>query len=167
MPAASVPVSLLLLLIPLAAYAGDLPNPELTPGATDTRVTQENIGSTICVRGYTKRVRPPRYFTDSLKRRQIALYRYEDRNPQDYEEDHLIPLNIGGNPTDERNLWPQPRNSEWGADRKDELEYVLYRQVCAGRLALAQAQEAIARDWIEAYRKFVGTGRSRGGYRDE
>ena len=34
-----------------------LPNARLTPGATDARVTQENVGQTICVAGYTKTVR--------------------------------------------------------------------------------------------------------------
>jgi hypothetical protein len=27
---------------------------------------------------------------------------------QDYHEDHLVPLCVGGHPIDSRNLWPQP-----------------------------------------------------------
>lgn len=52
------------------------PNPRLTPGAVDPRVTQANIRETICVRGYTKAVRPPQQFTHDLKLRQIRLYGY-------------------------------------------------------------------------------------------
>lgn len=38
---------------------GVLPRHDLTPGAIDPRVTQSNIRSTICRRGYTATVRPP------------------------------------------------------------------------------------------------------------
>jgi hypothetical protein len=93
------------------AWAADLPNPVMTPGATNSDVTQANIERTICVRGYTKTIRPPAYYTNRLKKEQLAQYGYADRNPRHYEEDHLIPLEIGGNPTDPRNLWPEPRNS--------------------------------------------------------
>jgi hypothetical protein len=39
------------------------------PGAVDARVTQATIHETICQRGYTARVRPPRKVTDGIKRR--------------------------------------------------------------------------------------------------
>lgn len=74
---------------------------------------------------------------------------------KDYEEDHLIPLSIGGNPSDQDNLWPQPRNSEWNAAKKDELEFTLYRMVCKNEISLKEAQAAIASNWIEAYKKYV------------
>jgi len=148
--------SLVLFSVAVIAKAADLPDPRLTPGRVDARVTQENIGSTICVRGYTQRVRPSPYFTNSLKRRQIVQYHYTDTHVQDYEEDHLIPLNIGGHPTDELNLWPEPRESVWGAARKDELEYVLHRLVCGRQIGLAEAQAAIAKNWIAAYHRYVG-----------
>lgn len=139
------------------AFANDLPNPGLTPGATNATVTQANIRQTVCVKGYTKTIRPPAYYTNSLKKLQIRQYRYSDTNPRDYEEDHLIALSIGGNPTDEHNLWPQPRNSEWGADKKDQLEFVLYKMLCSGEITLQQAQHEMATDWIDAYRRYVPT----------
>ena len=46
---------------------GVLPDPKCTPGATDPRVTQSNIQSTICVPGYTKTVRPSTSVTDPIK----------------------------------------------------------------------------------------------------
>jgi hypothetical protein len=137
------------------ARAGDLPDVRLTPGMTDPSVTQENIHRTVCVKGYTKTVRPPAYYTNALKKRQIRAYGYADHNPKDYEEDHLIALSIGGHPTDERNLWPQPRKSEWGADKKDQLEFVIYKMVCAGEIPLAEAQREMSRDWIAAWKRHV------------
>jgi len=95
-------------------------------------------------------------YTDNLKIKQIAQYGYTDTNTADYEEDHFIPLSVGGNPTDTRNLWPQPRyTSPYNAGVKDKLEYVLYRNVCAGVISLADAQKVIVADWVEAYRKYV------------
>lgn len=130
-----------------------LPDPRLTPGATDPRVTQANIASTICTRGYTRTVRPPSSFTAALKRRQIES-RGLPGGPRDYEEDHLIPLELGGAPADERNLWPEPWNGAWGARVKDRLENRLHALVCARILPLDRAQSGIADDWIsrvEAY----------------
>src|SRR5215813_15300951 len=45
-----------------------LPDSAYTPGVIDTRVSQANIGSTICTRGYTATVRPPSSVTGSIKR---------------------------------------------------------------------------------------------------
>ena len=138
------------------AFAGDLPTPQLTPGAIDSSITQSNIQQTVCRKGYTKTVRPPAYFTNKLKKSQIRQYGYADTDPKHYEEDHLIPLNIGGAPDDSRNLWPQPRNSQWNAAKKDDLEFKLYKLVCDGRVPLIEAQRAYSSDWIAAYRKYVG-----------
>ena len=98
-----------------------------------------------------------RRYTEELKRRQIREYGYADRRLRSYEEDHLIPIGIGGSPDDHRNLWPEPRETAdgWNADRKDELEAVLPRLVCARQVSLREAQRAIATDWISAYRRFV------------
>ncbi len=84
-------------------YSQFLPNPKLTPGAIDPRVTQDNIKSTVCVSGYTKTVRPVVTYTSSLKRTQLdSGYRIgTDTKMRDYEEDHLIPLEVGGNPSTE------------------------------------------------------------------
>jgi len=45
-----------------------------------------------------------------------------DRTMRDYEEDHLVPLEVGGNPHDPRNLWPEPLHGPWNARMKDRLE---------------------------------------------
>jgi hypothetical protein len=144
-------------LLGICAGNPDLPDARMTPGAINPDVTQANIHLTICVRGFTKTIRPPMYFTNSLKKKQIIAYGYVDTNPKHYEEDHLVALSIGGNPTDERNLWPQPRESGWGADQKDALEFVMYKMVCHGELPLAQAQHDMATNWIQAYKAYVPT----------
>ena len=144
--------------LPLAVFAqhqASLPNPRLTPGAVDPAVTPHNLQSTVCVKGYTATVRPDKRFTNQLKREQMRQYGYEDANPQHYEEDHLIPLNIGGNPSDVRNLWPQPRYGAWSADQKYDLEFVAYKLVCSGQLDLKEAQQRIAHNWIDAYQAWV------------
>jgi hypothetical protein len=141
-------------------FSGDarsLPDPSLTPGALNPAVTEATIDTTICVRGWTRSVRPPADYTEALKRRQIREYGYSDRRLRSYEEDHLVPLDLGGSPDDPRNLWPEPLEAPggWNADRKDELEAALVRLVCSHQVSLQEVQRAIASDWIAAYRRFV------------
>jgi hypothetical protein len=53
------------------------------------------------------------------------------------QEDHLISLELGGHPTDPRNLWPEPRPH---AEDVDRIENELNGKVCSGELTLAEAQ---------------------------
>jgi hypothetical protein len=99
---------LAILATPAAWAQPALPDPARTPGALNPEVTQETIGATICVRGWTRTVRPPQQYTHALKRQQIREFGYADRKLGDYEEDHLVPLGLGGAPYDPRNLWPEP-----------------------------------------------------------
>jgi hypothetical protein len=79
-----------------------------TPGAYNPDVTQSTIHSTICVSGWTATVRPPRSYTNALKAQGVIDYGYSDTNLADYEEDHLVPLELGGAPRDPGNLGPSP-----------------------------------------------------------
>ena len=85
-----------------------LPDQDLTPGSINPNVTQANIGQTICVPGWTATVRPPSASTSALKFAQIIMYGYEDQDRTHYQEDHLVPLQLGGAPRHPRNLWPLP-----------------------------------------------------------
>ncbi|MEZ0317387.1 MAG: hypothetical protein ACAH10_10890 [Methylophilaceae bacterium] len=145
----------LLLALPFVVLAADLPDPVITPGATNPSVTQDNIDDTICVKGYTKKIRPPQSFTNKLKKNQLRQYGFHDKNPSHYQEDHLIPLSIGGSPNDPENLWPQAKNTEWDSEKKDKLELRLHDLVCRGELPLEEARRTISRDWIRAYQKYV------------
>jgi hypothetical protein len=108
-----------------------------TPGVLNADVTQANIRSTICRHGWTATIRPPSSYTDDLKRKQMRQYG-ETGSLSDYQEDHLISLELGGNPTDPRNLWPEPYPR---ASAVDQIENELNAQVCSGQLTLAQAQQ--------------------------
>jgi hypothetical protein len=135
-----------------------LPNRRFTPGALNPAVRPGNIRETICVRGFTRTIRPPEEYTERLKRREIHQYGYTDFRLRDYEEDHLVSLELGGSPTSPRNLWPQPHHviGGWGSYAKDRLENRLHTLVCRGRLPLDEAQRAIATDWISAFQRYVG-----------
>ena len=132
-----------------------LPDPARTPGATNPAVTPATIHTTICVPGWTATVRPPAAYTTGLKRRQLAAgYTYRgDTSLRDYEEDHLIPLELGGAPSSPLNLWPQPYAGT-GARVKDKIENRLHTLVCAGHVGLVVAQRAIAVDWWAAYHAY-------------
>jgi hypothetical protein len=132
------------------------PDPRFTPGAINPDVTQSNIFATICVRGWTRTVSPPEEYTYRLKRGQLKDWGYADRQPHDYEEDHLIPLELGGSPTSPQNLWPEPWHGPWNAHVKDRLENFLHEEVCAGRMPLEDARREIAEGWIAVYKKDLG-----------
>lgn len=126
-----------------------LPDPACTPGVANPAVTQANIRSTVCKSGWTKTIRPAASYTDGLKRQGIGAYGDTDTKPSDFEEDHLISLELGGAPSDPGNLWPEPGASP---NAKDKVENDLHRAVCSGRIQLAAAQHAIATDWTTAER---------------
>ena len=126
-----------------------LPDPSCTPGEADPRVTQDNIRSTICRRGYAASVRPPKAVTHEIKVRVTRDYGMPNVPFSQLELDHLIPLSLGGAST-VRNLWPEVRRGPLGAARKDEVEQQLQDAVCRGRITLRQAQQEIATDWRSA-----------------
>lgn len=134
-----------------AAALTMLPNPVLTPGALNPAVTQANIQQTVCAHGWTKTIRPKASFTNRLKAQQLAALGGAGVDPRSVEEDHLVSLELGGAPADPKNLWPEPWDGPWGAHRKDVLETFLKRQVCAGKMSLAEAQAEVRTDWVSAY----------------
>jgi hypothetical protein len=138
-----------------ANLPGVLPRHDLTPGAIDPRVTQRNIGNTICRRGYTASVRPPFKYTNAMKHRLMRVYGVTG-SIHDYELDHLIPLELGGCAACQANLWPQRKNVFPGARKKDDVEDYLHHQVCSGVLPLADAQKEIAFDWYAVYKRIHG-----------
>jgi hypothetical protein len=107
-----------------------------TPGVLNPDVTQATIGSTICVRGWTKTIRPPTDYTNDLKRKQMREYGVRG-SMSDYQEDHLISLELGGHPTDPRNLWPEPYPR---ASEVDAIENDLNDKVCSAEVSLEEAQ---------------------------
>jgi hypothetical protein len=135
------------------------PDPVRTPGEINQEIAQDNIGDTICSRHWsTQSIRPPAGYTTRLKVEQIREYGYADHSLRDYEEDHFIPLELGGHPTDPKNLWPEPFDTsipDGGAHFKDKVENYLHAQVCSGSMTLEEAQKEIASDWYRVYEMSV------------
>jgi hypothetical protein len=128
-----------------------LPDPRCTPGAIRSGVSL----ATICAFGYSPSVRPPESYTEPLKLAQMRAYDLPDR-ARDYEEDHLVPLSIGGAPTDPANLWPEPRSGPYNAQEKDQLETWVARTACSQRIPLAALQHDMATNWIALFRAAGG-----------
>jgi hypothetical protein len=127
-----------------------LPDPGCTPGVTNPDVSQATIDQTICVSGWTATVRPPTSYTNPLKEQGIADYGYTDTSMSDYEEDHFIPLELGGSPRDPGNLWPEPHAGSPNAYSKDSVENRLKKAVCDGEATLVAAQDALVNNWTTA-----------------
>ena len=117
---------------------GLVPNPKLTPGRVAAS-DNDRHGVTIAMEQQVFR----RYHLPWTRRAQFKI-------------DHLIPLELGGADTID-NLWPQKITARpYGSDRKELLAEVLLQKVRAGKMTLAQAQEEIRRDWIDAFIDHVG-----------
>lgn len=125
-----------------------LPNRQLTPGAVDPAATRERI----CQTGYSASAR---HVPARVRRERFAAYGVPLSRSAHYELDHLVSLELGGS-NEAANLWPQfycPLRAAgcMGARQKDVVENHLHRQVCSGRMALADAQRIIAADWLACY----------------
>ncbi|MEC3997224.1 hypothetical protein VSR01_28460 [Actinacidiphila sp. DG2A-62] len=132
-----------------------LEDPACTPGAISPAVTQATIGTTICRKGgYTGGIRPPESVTAKEKAANAKSYGYAG-SLSDAEYDHLVSLQLGGDPNDPRNLFVEPpdpghKPGTGVNNAKDPVETKLHTAVCSGKITLAQAQQAIATDWTTA-----------------
>jgi hypothetical protein len=130
-------------------------DPTCTPGAISPAVTQSNLKSTICRKGgYTSDIRPSTSVTGREKKLNAASYGFTGRMG-DAEYDHLISLQLGGDPNDYRNLWVEPadpghKKGSGVNNAKDPVETKLHTAVCKGQVTLAAAQKAIVTDWTTA-----------------
>ncbi len=156
-PTAAI-ASVLVVLLPVAVLSGEpsgLPSRKLTPGARNPGVTEENIARTICNPNFSQQIRVSGSYQARVKEKLIGEYGYTNKEPKAYQLDALIPLELGGMPTDPRNLWPQPIAGAFSAKEKHRLENVLHRRVCSGAMTLEDAQREISENWIDAYRKYL------------
>ena len=141
----------------LSAAAGDyLPDSRCTPGATNPRVTQADLASTVCRSGYTASIRPPAGITGREKKASEAAYGFTGK-ASTTEYDHLISLELGGDPNSPLNLWPEPNKTRAAGvnNPKDRVEDTLKALVCnavhkKAYLPLTKAQYLIATNWTTA-----------------
>ena len=136
----------------LLLYA--MPTLVLANGAIDSTVTSDNLRDTICKSGYTKSIRPPVALTNRIKIRMLRKAGIDESHISEYELDHVIPLALGGHPTELANLQLQLWEGANGAKRKDRIEVKLQCLVCSGQVTLDQARREIAEDWEAAYHHF-------------
>ena len=126
----------------------DLPNPQATPGDV-TGATREQL----CVPGYQPNPPPPSVRTQVLV---LQAYGMDGAQPGSYMLNYLIPPTLGGSSAI-TNLWPMATDAEpYNPRVKYRLEQKLLEMVCSGRITLAAAQQAIARNWVDAYWNYVG-----------
>jgi hypothetical protein len=126
-----------------------LPDSGLTPGAT------RPVGLADICPEQDNDLDPD--VSSSIKQAVFEEYGITGAPSGDYQVDYLINPQLGGT-GDVRNLWPEPYGSKvWNARLKDALEDRLHNMVCAQQIDLADAQRAIATDWIAAYKKYFHT----------
>ena len=142
------------------AYVGPypLPDPHCTPGRSIPRSPRPTSAPPSAGAGTPRASAHRRAITEPEKEASAAAYGYTGPFST-AEYDHLIPLELGGDPNDPANLWVEPPDNPDAtstANTKDLLENRLNRLVCAGQLTLAAAQQAIATDWVAAYERYGG-----------
>jgi hypothetical protein len=119
---------------------GKAQDSDCTPGALNPAVKQSTIKKTICKTGWTSTIRPPTSYTTPLKLKDMKAYGFGGKSPSKFEFDHLISLQLGGAPSDMRNLFPEPYTTAY---KKDGLETSLNNDVCDGTITLRKAQREI------------------------
>lgn len=125
------------------------PNP--TTGVANPNVTDANVGQTICVSGWTKTVRPPASYTNKLKRQFLP----SGTNLHLFEEDHVWPIEDGGDPRNPENLRPQYWWGPDGAHTKDaEVENVVHRAICVTHTMTLEQGHAAISAWIAAHHPY-------------
>lgn len=116
-----------------------------TRGLADPLAYKEQL----CIPGYSSSVRPPSGYTTSLKIAQLEKMGLSTKDLGAWEEDHFVPISLGGSPADPKNLSPQPFPE---AHYKDTVEWDLYHRMCKGEITLGEAQKMI-QDWEGYYQK--------------
>lgn len=123
-----------------------LPLSAITPGAV----------SSLTADALCAGQRPSRTVPRDVRDRVLSDYGMHGVAPDAYELDALVTPELGGTVA-RANLWPQRYSATWSAHVKDALETLLARRVCEGRMSLATAQQALADDWIAAYKTHFRT----------
>jgi len=122
-----------------------------SPGAIFPEATKDQI----CTPGYSKSVRN---VPVEEKNQVYAEYGITSHKTGQYEVDHLISLELGGS-NDISNLWPEAAEPRPGFHEKDQVENYLHNQVCSGKISLQEAQQQIAKNWLDIYHQIPNPGK--------
>jgi hypothetical protein len=132
-----------------------LPDASITPGVVDPEAVADITGKShksagiernICADDFrTGPIRAGIHNFAKLKREACAEYSVAKCDAS-VEGDHLISIEIGGCPDCLTNLWPQPMDEARIKDH--QVEDVLPKLICAGKMTLGAAQKCMATDWV-------------------
>jgi hypothetical protein len=136
-----------------------LPDPVLTPGAILPSIADDRL----CTKD--RRVRAPE-IAKELEDEVFAAYGIRSPKPGQWKIDVLIPVELGGDPSNIKNLFPLPYSinadgSDLGANTKRLAEVAVLRQLCGAsqtspqKITFAEAREQFANNWPVLYREFV------------
>ena len=81
-----------------ALIALAIATPVLADPALNTDVRQDTLATTVCSAGYTRTIRPPVNYTNSIKLGLLRNIGEADEAMSQFELDHVIPLALGGHP---------------------------------------------------------------------
>lgn len=110
--------------------------------STNPAVNQANIHSTICVKGWSKTVRPTWAYSSKVKRAMCKAQGMARCRPG-LVLDHVVAIETGGSPTDVKNLQLQTAAA---AHVKDVQENKARRDACSGRATLVEVQSRFKKD---------------------
>lgn len=126
----------------------DIPDPHITPGEVASSDFSDVCGK---VDGLTYSKRHRLSQTPETKRDVFAAYHVPWSDARLYEDDHIIPLCLGGADT-HANRWPQHHDGVWNSQKKDDLETYACHAVCYSHsVNLPVAQSWFTPDWRVAY----------------
>jgi hypothetical protein len=101
------------------AVLAQLVSSALADPALNPEVSQATINDTICAPGYSYTVRPSYWQSARIKLAMLKARGETWLDAPKYELDHIIPLCLGGSPTDPSNLQLEPWDE---ATRKDRVD---------------------------------------------
>ena len=145
--------------VPAATYRHDsqmaLNDLKVTPGAVNPNAVADTTGAQHLVNGIEENVCAKDFRTSPIRaaiknfpkmKHTVCSYYGVTKCDGTVEGDHLISIELGGCPDCLTNLWPQPMNQARIKDH--QVEDVLPKLVCAGKISLPDAQACIASDWV-------------------
>lgn len=132
-----------------------LPDARYTPGAVDPLAVADLSGARHRIGGIERNVCAKDFRTAPIRARIRNFAKLKKQACAEYgvarcdgsvEGDHLISIEIGGCPDCLTNIAPQPMAEARVKDH--QVEDVLPKLVCAGKITLPDAQKCIAGDWV-------------------
>ena len=140
-----------------------LPDSKVTHGAVNNSCVADTSGKRHMVSGIEENICASDFRTGpiraqiknfkKLKQQACDLYGLKTCDSST-EGDHLVSLEICGCPDCFTNLWPQPMDE--AREKDHQVEDVLPKLICAGKISLKSAQRCIAEDWVSCEEKIAG-----------